>query len=280
MHDQLPLVDVARLEEARLARAWTELADEHVPWCGGVMACGAPGLWCNSAVGAGMSGPVQDADLEVQRLRAFYEEKGIEPRLELAPFADETLRAALERAGFVIRMFEMVFARELRMDEQVSPVVPVPGDLTLEVLDVNDRASLREAAEVVFSGFLAKGQKPTDAEHEFFERNARHPACVTLLARVNKRLAGVSAQELRGQGAEVTALFGAVTAPEFRRRGVQQAMLAWRLNHAGRAGARLATIGSKPGVATERNVRRMGFFHAYTKVALVRPGAGLQGVRG
>jgi GNAT superfamily N-acetyltransferase len=65
--------------------------------------------------------------------------------------------------------------------------------------------------------------------------------------------------------------------PEFRRRGIQQALIAARLNYAAARGARLATIGSKPGAGTERNVRRMGFATAYTKPVMVRPGPGLVG---
>jgi hypothetical protein len=52
-------------------------------------------------------------------------------------------------------------------------------------------------------------------------------------------------------------------------------MIAWRMNAAADRGAKVATIGSKPGIPTERNVRRMGFSVAYTQPVMVRPGAGL-----
>ena len=78
----------------------------------------------------------------------------------------------------------------------------------------------------------------------------------------------------------IVALFGLAVVPEYRRRGVQQALIAERLRLARDAGARVATIGSRPGHSTERNVRRMGFQTAYTKVSLVRPGAGLRPVIG
>ena len=75
----------------------------------------------------------------------------------------------------------------------------------------------------------------------------------------------------------VWAFFGLRVLPEFRRRGIQQALIAARLNYAAARGARLATIGSRPGAGTERNVRRMGFATAYTKPVMVRPGPGLVG---
>lgn len=91
-----------------------------------------------------------------------------------------------------------------------------------------------------------------------------------------RRVDAANEQEVR-EYAEVCALFGLSLLPEFRRRGIQQALIAARLNSASVRGARLATIGSKPGAETERNVRRMGFATAYTKPVMVRPGPGLSG---
>jgi GNAT superfamily N-acetyltransferase len=67
--------------------------------------------------------------------------------------------------------------------------------------------------------------------------------------------------------------------PRFRRRGIQQALMAARLEHAASRGARFATIGARPGIPTNRNAMRMGFRLAYTKVVLVKPGPALVSVR-
>ena len=88
--------------------------------------------------------------------------------------------------------------------------------------------------------------------------------------------------ELIGGGAmelidDQCALFGMSTDISHRRRGVQGAVIAARLNYAAANGATLATIGAMPGIATERNVRRLGFQLAYTKVHLVKPGRGNDG---
>ena len=63
--------------------------------------------------------------------------------------------------------------------------------------------------------------------------------------------------------------------PRARRKGVQQALIAARLRVLRDRGVFLATIGSRPGEGTERNVWRMGFQVAYTKVVLVKPEKGL-----
>lgn len=63
------------------------------------------------------------------------------------------------------------------------------------------------------------------------------------------------------------------------RHGIQQTLIAVRLNLAVERGIRVATIGSRPGTGTERNGRRMGFQTACTKCILARPGPGLIPVR-
>ena len=56
---------------------------------------------------------------------------------------------------------------------------------------------------------------------------------------------------------------------------VQAALIARRLEHARDQGCELVTIGSRPGIATERNAARLGFYVAYTKVIMAMPGEGL-----
>ena len=56
---------------------------------------------------------------------------------------------------------------------------------------------------------------------------------------------------------------------EFRRRGIQQALMAARLQACADAGCRIACIHSDPAVATARNARRLGFALAYTTVTVV-----------
>ena len=57
----------------------------------------------------------------------------------------------------------------------------------------------------------------------------------------------------------IAALHGTATRPDFRRRGAQSALLAFRLHWAAQAGADLATVFVTPGSPSERNVTRAGF---------------------
>lgn len=63
------------------------------------------------------------------------------------------------------------------------------------------------------------------------------------------------------------ALFaGAATAPEFRRRGLQAALLAARLLHARQSGCDLAMMVAEAGSLSQRNAERQGFQVAYTRL--------------
>jgi GNAT superfamily N-acetyltransferase len=68
----------------------------------------------------------------------------------------------------------------------------------------------------------------------------------------------------------VAQLCGAATRPEHRRRGVQSALLAARLDAAGRVGCDVAVVTTLPGSKSQENVQRRGFELLYTRAVLVR----------
>ena len=70
-------------------------------------------------------------------------------------------------------------------------------------------------------------------------------------------------------------LFGTSVLPAFRRRGIQQALIAARLGRALSLEAELASITSHPGIPTERNAARLGFQLAFARSVLVKRGPGL-----
>lgn len=274
----LELREIAHLEESRLAIALAEIADESRPWGGGVMCRTSPGNWLNCVAGAGLCGEVVRD--EFPEMIAFFEERSIEPRIELAPFADHSLVSLCAEFGFVVRVYETVFFREIRPSTRAQPIQPMLPDLRIERVDVRDPVAVRAYSEVAMSGFYPAGMIPTEDEVRTTMRAASHPRSIPLLARVGDVPAGAGGMEIIEIGdAAVAALYGLSVKPEYRRRGIQQALIAARTNIAAERGATLATISSRPGVATERNVRRMGFEVAYTKTILVRPGDGLIAVR-
>lgn len=269
----LSLAEIARREESRVAVGVREIANECVPFAGGTASRDEPGAWSNAVLGAGFAGAVA-AD-EIARMIEWYESAGIEPRVELAPYVDRTLIDGLAAAGFVVRHFENVFVRPLRPDERIEPPHRVPDDVTLEVVRPDDPETIDAFARAVVAGFL-EGATELPASHlESNRRVARHPRTVTIVARRAGEIVAGGSLELCGDSG---ALFGLSVLPGHRRLGIQQAMLAWRLQHAARRGAAFVTISARPSVSTESNARRMGFQVAYTKVVLVRPRPGLVAV--
>ena len=68
----------------------------------------------------------------------------------------------------------------------------------------------------------------------------------------------------------IAQLCGAATLPEHRRRGVQSALLATRLEIASRAGCDVAVVTTQPGSKSQENVQKQGFELLYTRAILVR----------
>jgi GNAT superfamily N-acetyltransferase len=82
----------------------------------------------------------------------------------------------------------------------------------------------------------------------------------------------VGGASLRVDEAGVAQLAGAATLPAYRRRGVQRALLAARLEVARHAGCDLAVITTQPGTQSQANAQRQGFDLLYARAILVKSG--------
>ncbi|MBX3470060.1 MAG: GNAT family N-acetyltransferase [Planctomycetes bacterium] len=264
-------LEVARRLERRQAHSTAALADETIEVAGGLASFGGVGAWLNQACAVGLDGPV--APGEVERLVAFYAERGVEPKVILSPFVDPTLLEALGARGFTVREFETVLARGLEPGEPLAPAVhPPPAGLTLERVDPADAAALATYVDVSTAGFRPEGAPPDPVLSRFVVDHVRRPGVGAVLARIDGAPVGGGALEV-GDG--VAAFMGASVLAAVRRRGVQQALIARRLELARDAGARLATIQARPGIPTERNAARLGFRVAYTRATVAMAGPGL-----
>lgn len=267
----LELAQIAALEERRQAELLAAVAPVVRPFAGGVMGFHEPGSWQNQASGVGLDGPVEDAEVEV--MVEFYVSRGVEPRVELSPFAHPSLIEALGRRGFVVREFEHVLARELQADEDFEAILPFgrPAGLELELVDKTDAAAIELAALTTLRGFYPDAEVPT-AMLDACRSTLLLDSTLTFIARIDGELAAAGSLS---RGSQVASLMGVSTESAFRRRGIQQALMVARLAAAREQGCVLTTIGSRPGMSTERNAIRLGFRVAYTKVIVVRPGEGL-----
>lgn len=265
--------EIAVLEEKRQALGTAEIGRESEEIAGGWMTYAGQGSWANQACGFGLQGPVTDEELD--RLVNFYASRGEEPKIDVCPFVDETLIAGLFQRGFRLREFENVLARDLPSNENLEALHTHgwPDDLVLEHVDPADDARVIEFAEVSSQGFRAEGEPLSGVWAETMTNMVRHPRCDAFLASIQGTDVGGGAME---SSDPIACLFGTSVAPAHRRHGIQTALIIRRLERARQSGCSLAVIHSQPGISTERNAMRMGFYLAYTKVVLAMPGPGLE----
>ncbi len=225
------------------------------PIGGGYAIFAGPDNPYSRAVGMGLDGPMSEAEFE--RFEAFYLRHGIRPALSLCPLADATLLEHLSRRGYRIEMFMHVWYRLMARYE----AYPAPPGLIARAIEP-DEADIWTL--VAFRGGLdsdeaTPNESVTIAPYPYMD----HAVCY--LAWFEGQPAG--AGTLGIYNGEAT-LFGASTRVPYRNRGVQIVLMHARLAAAAKAGCDLASVHTEPGGPSQRNVERLGFRLAYTKVTM------------
>jgi GNAT superfamily N-acetyltransferase len=237
------------------------------PLAGGVATYTGPGSPLNKVAGLGFAGGVDPAELE--DLEAAFGSRGTSVQVELSCLADPSIGALLTGRGYVLRNFENVLGRALPLEATVSPARP---DLQIAVSPPEE---LQLWMDVAVTGFATPDTQgvPSHEEHEraALEEIFGDMASADGFARYLARRQGVPAGAASMRQSEgVAQLAGAATLPEHRRRGVQSALLAARLELAGREGCDVAVVTTQPGSRSQENVQRHGFELLYTRAVLVR----------
>lgn len=247
-----------------LARLFPEVDASALPAAGGYAIFAGVDSPLTQAIGLGMDGPVATA--EVERMEAFYRSHGADVHIETCPLADPSLHAILTARGYRTEERSHVLARPLPAPELGAPAqsavtvrVPSPEEAEMWARTV--------ATGVVDGGHIAPSLLA------LFVTLAQLPSATCFLASLEGRPAGGGAVAVyRG----VAALFAASTLPEFRRRGVQAALLQARLAFAVAAGCDIAMVMTEPESASQRNVERQGFRVMYTRTKVWRAASPLR----
>ena len=236
--------------------------------------------------GLGMFQPATAADLD--RLEAFFHERGAPPYHEVSPLADAGTIALLAARGYHPFEFTSMLYQPLvplriedcglRIDIEGSrshPAGPNPHSAfrnpqsirnpqsairNVVVREVGaDEADLyartaaegwREAGYADFMLDIGRVSAHTDGMHMF-------------VAELDGAAIAAGAMQLRGG---IAHLAGASTVPEGRRRGAQLALLDYRLQYAAAHRCDIALMGAAPGSGSQRNAERNGFRIAYTRL--------------
>ncbi len=192
---------------------------------------------------------------DLARLEAAFSSLGLRPRLSFCPLGDSALLAGLVKRGYGVRAFSNLYLRSLEGMLAYTP----PPVLTIAVAE-------REVDWVQASmvAWRLKGRP----EQLLFARVARlRPAATSLIAYSRGRPVAVAAMRIRQ---DLALLNGGATAPAWRGRGVQSALIAHRLGLAREMGCTSAMVTTTPGGTSARNLERLGFELAYTRVVLER----------
>jgi GNAT superfamily N-acetyltransferase len=211
---------------------------------------------------------VTDEDLDA--LELFYDERECPIQIELCPLVSIDLVAKLQNRGYVLKGFENELACAL---PRAAPAAAVTHGLRVEVL-TGDR-SQEEFLRATVEGFAVPDSAPEPPGSpapdvvETIGRAMRqfiHPDIVRYLVRIDGQPAGAAASVITGG---VLGIFGTGTRPQYRRRGVQSAIVAKALECAtGRADLAIAT--TEPGSISQRTFERFGFQVLYTRAILLR----------
>lgn len=231
---------------------------------GGYAAYTEPGSPLNKVLGLGFAPFDESAWPAVER---EYQRRAAAVQVEVSTLADPAVARFLTARGYRLLGVENVLGRTL------GGAVDVPrSDVSVEP---SPSSALAQWLDVVVTGFLAPDAQGV-ASHESFEREvlerimgdfAGAVGVERFLARHGETVVGGGTMR-RHDG--IAQLCGASTLPAHRRRGVQSALLTYRLDHARRHGCELAVVTTLPGSKSQQNMQRQGFELLYSRNVLVR----------
>ena len=223
---------------------------------GGIAFFGGVGYPANQIVGMGLYGEVTAAELD--RVEEFFRSRGVASTVVVSPLAHESLRALLGERGYRIAEFNSVLIRRIDGEEPCT----VPAGITIERVTPE---TIQPWMRVIAAGFA----QDIIVLEGVFGGFAALPGALPFLARIEGKVVGGCGGRIIPE-ARIAALFGTATLTEYRRRGVQTALIAQRVHEAAKAGCEYAVVSTHPGSGSQRNMERRGFRLAYTKAVMMR----------
>jgi GNAT superfamily N-acetyltransferase len=221
---------------------------------GGVAAFTETGSPVNHLSAAGLTEPITDQGLaKVESFFAEFEsgfEAWVAPERDLAPFVAR---------GYPDPATIRVFARP------AVPVDAIPGTITVEQVKSGSTDEAETYGRLAAVAFGSASPVMIRLFAAFFAV----PGIGLYRASLDGVVAGVARLVIDGDLAEFG---GGATLPEFRGRGVQQAMLRHRINEACAAGCSILVTEAEPETGSARNILRAGFEAAFDYSVFTSPG--------
>lgn len=244
----------ARFVEAR-AKLFPDSGACWIDVAGAYALFDTPSSPVTQTFGLGLFDSIGGAELD--RLEAFFRERGAPVFHEVSPLGDPSLLPLLTGRGHQPIEFTSVMYRP------VGELATSHANERIRVRPVRDGEEAL-CARIVADGWKSEHPELYDFLLEIGNINARRAGVAWFFAELDGRPVGAGALVLH----EGVALFGgACTIPEARRHGAQLALLDARLRYGAEQGCDIAMISAGPvGGPSQRNAERHGFRIAYTRI--------------
>lgn len=193
------------------------------------------------------------SEAELNEAEARFARLGLPVRLSFCPLGLPQNLLLLSRRGYQATSFMNVYVQAPRPTE-----IQVPEGVEI-------RAVVR-LAEWLEASRTAWGDPSAG---DLFQQVAlKRPQAQSFVAIADGKPVAVAAMRIRDG---VAFLNGTATAPTYRRRGIQRALVQTRLAIAQQAGCNQAAVTAVPGSQSAHNLEGLGFQLAYTRVLLEKP---------
>ena len=253
--EEMPQVFYARVFQK--TRPEVGAAEEAI--CGGHMSFCGLGSPVGRAVALGLDRPFTAADLD--RVEAFYRSRKAPAQVDLCPMHEPAVFEMFKERGYAIAELNNVLSRKLEAKE-IFPSPPIGCEVRRSPAD-----EAEAAGAIVESAFFPDGAP--EAFRGLIAPLYQMEGSLAFVASIEGKLAACGTGLVIPKH-KVVALCGAGTLAEYRRRGLQTALLGARMAAAAKAGCEYAVIVTQGGTTSERNAERLGFRVAYSKVTVIK----------
>jgi hypothetical protein len=238
------------------ARLMPETAVEWIDVAGAYAMFDGPDSPCTQTFGLGLFDEITNAEME--KLEAFFIDRGAPVFHEVSPMADTAIMPLLNERGYrPIEMSSILF-RQLDAAELVASDRKNP-DLTTRVISPGE---VDLWARTSAAGWATEHESLADFMYTFGRVGAQCQGAYPFIAELDGAAISTGSLFLHE---DVAILAGASTIPEGRNRGAQNALLHARLKLAAEKGCTLAVMGASPGSQSQKNAQKNGFQIAYTR---------------
>ena len=243
-------VDARRELQPAVGAEWIDVAGTYAMFDG-------PDSPLTQTFGLGVSQPCGVRELE--RLEAFFSQRGAATAHEVCAFATPAVLSLLSERGYTPIEASVVLVRPTS-----TTAAAAMGPITVRAIGVDEAP--------VWCRVAGEGWGSESAELGAFVES--FGAIVTRARGVTCFLAELDGAPVAAAALNVNngvaLLAGATTIPAARRQGAQRALLQARLAFAAARAIPLAMVVTQPGSASQRNAERQGFRPVYTRAKWLR----------